>query len=457
LDTGSYWGLLGIVALVAANGFFVAGEFALVKVRKTRIDQLVDEGHRVARVAQGEIAHLDSYIAATQLGITLASLALGWIGEPALAAVIDPPLQLVTGGVSHELADGIALAVSFTLITLFHIVLGELVPKSIALQRTEGTALFVARPLYVFAHLFGPIVSLMNGIGNAVVRLLGLAAGGAHVSVHSVEELEMLVTQSREAGVLDPGEEVLLRRVFDFAGTTAQQVMTPRTEIVAAPRTVTAAALAELVRVERYTRIPVYEGDLDNIVGLIHVKDLVPRLLGPAHAAPFAVEEILRPVLRAPETAHIESLMAQMQARKAHMTVVIDEYGGTAGIVTLEDIIEEVFGPVRDEFDTRESDTLPEVQALPGGGASVDGLMRVGDFADRFGLDLRDRAYEPVGGLVFGRLGRAPALGDSVPLGAYRLQVEALDHLRIARLRVLPADPPPPADVPSERAKGDSP
>jgi putative hemolysin len=456
LDTASLWGLLGIVALVGANGFFVAGEFALVKVRKTRIDQLVEEGHRVARVTQRQIAHLDSYIAATQLGITLASLALGWIGEPALAAVIDPPLQLVTGSVSHELADGIAIAISFTLITLFHIVLGELVPKSIALQRTEGTALFIARPLYVFARVFGPIVALMNGIGNAVVRLLGLASGGAHVSVHSVEELEMLVSQSREAGVLDPSEEVLLRRVFDFADTTAQQVMTPRTEIVAAPRGVTAAALAELVRVERYTRIPVYEGDLDNIVGLIHVKDLVPRLLGPAHAAPFAVEEILRPVLRAPETAHIESLLAQMQARKAHMTVVIDEYGGTAGIVTLEDIIEEIFGDVRDEFDTRESDTQAEVEPLPGGGASVDGRMKVSDFAGRFGLDLRDSAYETVGGLVFGLLGRAPALGDSVPLGAYHLQVEALDHLRIARLRVLPAPPQAP-DPASDRRQGGSP
>jgi len=210
LDAGSLVGLLAVCALVAANGFFVAAEFGLVKVRQTRIDELAAEGINVAKVVQDQLRHLDSYIAATQLGITLASLALGWIGE---------------------LAHSAAMAISFSLITMFHIVLGELVPKSIALQRSEGTALFVARPLYLFARLFRPFILLMNEIGNLAVRALDLHPASEHVSVHTVKELEMLVTQSRKAGLLDNEEEVLLRRVFDFGEKTAQHVMVPRTEI----------------------------------------------------------------------------------------------------------------------------------------------------------------------------------------------------------------------------------
>jgi putative hemolysin len=222
LDAGSLVGVLAVCALVAANGFFVAAEFGLVKVRQRRIDELAVEGKSVAKVVQDELRHLDNYIAATQLGITLASIALGWIGEPSLAHLIEPLFVLVAGAAAEEIAHSTAIAISFFLITMFHIVLGELVPKSIALERSEGTALFVARPLYLFVCLFRPFIVLMNGFGNLVMRALDMQATGEHAWVHTVKELEMLVAQSHKAGLLDNEEEVLLRRVFDFSDKTAR-------------------------------------------------------------------------------------------------------------------------------------------------------------------------------------------------------------------------------------------
>jgi CBS domain containing-hemolysin-like protein len=436
LDTASLLGLLAVVALVAANGFFVAAEFALVKVRSTRIDQLVQEGKGAARLVRSEIDRLDSYIAATQLGITLASLALGWLGEPVLAHLIEPLFKNIAGEASAGLAHSVAIAISFILITSFHIVLGELVPKSIALQKAESTALFVARPLFIFARIFRPFILMMNGVANFVVRLLGMQAAGEHASVHSVEELEMLVTQSREAGVLDNKEEVLLRRVFDFGDKSVNQIMMPRTEIVGVPTDVSLEQLVELASEERYTRFPVYEKTLDNIVGVVHVKDLFPLLRKSDTNRPFEVSQIMRRVYKLPETVLVEDLLTQMQKQQIHMTVIIDEYGGTAGIVTLEDILEELVGEVQDEFDTREEGSRPEVEVLSDGSSSVDGLMVLDDFSARFGVQFDETDYETIAGYVFGELGRTPGVGDDVPLGSYRLIVEEMDNLRIARLRV---------------------
>ncbi len=436
MDAGSFVGVLAVFALVAANGFFVAAEFGLVKVRQTRIDELAAEGKSVARVVQDQLRHLDNYIAATQLGITLASLALGWIGEPSLAHLIEPLFAFAGGAAATELAHSAAIAISFFLITMFHIVLGELVPKSIALQRSEGTALFVARPLRLFARLFRPFILLMNGAGNLVVRALGLQAASEHGSVHTVKELEMLVMQSRKAGLLDNEEEVLLRRVFDFGEKTAQHVMVPRTEIVGVPRDITLEQLRQKVAEERYTRLPVYEGTLDNIIGIVHIKDVFTHLGKRGSGEPFTVQSLLRPVLSVPKTTSITKLMALMQSQKAHLTLVIDEYGETAGIVTLEDIMEEIVGEVQDEFDTPEEGVRSEVEIHADGSYSVDGLMSIDAFAEKFGGSFDSASYKTVAGYVFSELGRIPKVGDSISSGGYRLTVEAMDHLRIARLRV---------------------
>jgi putative hemolysin len=436
LDAGSFVGVLAVFALVAANGFFVAAEFGLVKVRQTRIDELAAEGKTVAKVVQEQLRHLDSYIAATQLGITLASLALGWIGEPSLANLIEPLFAFAGGAAATELAHSAAIAISFFLITMFHIVLGELVPKSIALQRSERTALFVARPLHLFARLFRPFILLMNGVGNLVVRALGLQAVSEHGSVHTVKELEMLVAQSRKAGILDNDEERLLRHVFDFGEKTAQHVMVPRTEIVGVPRDIQLAQLREKVAEEHYTRLPVYEGTLDNIIGMVHIKDVFTLLSMGNCDESFTIQNILRPVLSVPKTTSITKLMALMQSHKAHLTVVIDEYGETAGIVTLEDILEEIVGEVQDEFDTPEEGVRSEVEIHADGSYSVDGLMSIVTFAEQFGGSFDSARYKTIAGYVFHELGRIPKVGDSISSGEYRLAVEVMDHLRIARLRV---------------------
>jgi putative hemolysin len=440
LDVSSLLGIIAILVLVAANGFFVAGEFALVKIRATRVEQLIAEGNRTARVVQQEIQHLDTYIAATQLGITIASLALGWIGEPSLARPIEPLFTWLGGSAAETAAHSIAVAISFALITIFQIVLGELVPKSIALQRNEGTALFIASPLYLFARIFTPFIILMNGIGSSIIRLLGIEVGNEHASIHSVKELEMLVTQSREAGLLQQQEETLLRHVFNFSDKTAQQIMVPRSEIIGVPVTITREQLAQTFSKENYTRLPVYEESLDNIIGLAHIKDVFQgQDTNPDQV--FSLRTILRPVLYITEMTALDAVLAQMRSKRIHMAIVIDEYGTTAGIITLEDIIEEIVGEVQDEFDTSERGVRKEVETLPNGTLSIDGLMALSNFADQFGedqVDLSEIHANTLAGYLFEKLDRVPRLEDTVTFGTYTLRVEEMDGLRIARVRVEP-------------------
>jgi putative hemolysin len=429
-------GIVAVLALIAANGFFVAGEFSLVKIRSTRIDQLVAEGNSIARVIQTQIGHLDTYIAATQLGITLASLALGWIGEPSLAHLVEPLFAWIGGPTAEAFAHGLAIAISFALITAGHIILGELVPKSIALQRTERTVFVVAHPLALFARLFHPFIVLMNGLGNAVVRLLGMQTTSELASVHSVEELEMLVAQSRQGGVLDAQEEALLHQVFDFGDKTVQQVMVPRSQIVGVAVSSSLEHVQAVFAQEQYTRLPVYEASLENIVGIVHLKDVFTRSRTLTQAEPADLAPLLRPVLYVTERTSIEAVLTQMRSKRIHLAIVLDEYGATAGMVTLEDIVEEIVGEVQDEFDTRERGVRPEVEPLADGSWSVDGLMALSSFADQFGIRPERSSAHSVGGYVFERLDRLPQVGDTVVLAQYRLRVEALDQRRIARVRV---------------------
>ncbi|WP_165423183.1 hemolysin family protein [Ktedonosporobacter rubrisoli] len=437
MDVSALVGVLAVLALVAANGFFVAGEFALVKVRATRIEQLVEEGNKTAQIVLAQIRHLDTYIAATQLGITLASLALGWIGEPSLAHLIEPLFARIGGPAAEALTHSVAVTLSFIIITAGHIILGELVPKSIALQRTENAVFFVARPLLIFARLFHPFILLMNGIGNAVVKLFGLQATGEHGSVHSVEELELLVAQSRKGGELDAQEEEMLHHVFDFGEKTVQQVMRPRTEMTAVPLTISMEELRAIFAQEQYTRLPVYDGGPEQIVGMVHLKDFFTQQQTLNQTRPLTTVDILRPVIYVTETSSIENLLTQMRSSRIHLAIAIDEYGATAGMLTLEDIVEEIVGEVQDEFDTREQGIRSEVETFADGTFSVDGLMAIASFADQFGIKEPSSSAHTIAGYVFEHLDRLPLIGDSVMLEDYQLQVEELDHRRIARLHVL--------------------
>jgi CBS domain containing-hemolysin-like protein len=418
-------GLVAILALVFANGFFVAAEFALVTVRKTRIDQLIAEGSGTARVVRRALNDPDSYIAATQLGITMTSLGLGWIGEPALAAVIEPAFQYLGDRIAVATSHSIAFAIAFATITALHIVLGELAPKTVALQHPERTSLFVSRPTELFMRLFWPFIRLLNGMGRAVVRSFGLRPPSGHSLVHSEEELKMLVTASQEAGVIEEDEEQMLHRVFGFADLTAGQVMVPRTEMVAVPSDASIEALLEAVGHGAHDRFPVYRGDLDDIVGVLHLSDVVPVL---ARGGPVDVVALAREAFTVPETIPADTLLGEMRTKKAALAIVIDEYGGTAGLVTFAGLMERIVGGIGQEG------SEPSVTLLADGSALVDGLALVTDINAQFGLHIDEDVYNTLGGYVLGRLGRRARLGDRVDVERRTLRVEALDGLRVARV-----------------------
>ncbi len=417
--------LLGVLALVFANGFFVTAEFALVTVRKTRIDQLVAEGNRLARTVRRAVSDPDSYIAATQLGITMASIGLGWKGEPWIAAMIEPLLGFAA-------AHSIATAVAFAFITALHIVLGELAPKTIALQHAERASLLVAKPTELFMIVFWPFIALLNAMGRGVVGLLGLRAPSRHSLVHSEEELKMLVTASQEAGVLEEDEEQMLHRVFGFADLTAAQVMIPRTEMVAAPTTASIARIAAEIQRLPYPWLPVYRASLDDIAGVVPVTDLFRAVTSP-HAR-FDLTTYVRDVLTVPETMKADDLLNEMRRQRMHLAIVIDEYGSTAGMVTFEGLMERIVGEVVSEFNPAGA----RVRLLPDGAALVDGLVLIGDVNERFGLHIDEADYNTVGGYVLGRLGRRARVGDTVDVETRTFRVEALDGLRVARVLITP-------------------
>ena len=421
------WRLAALLALVFANGFFVAAEFSIVTVRKTRIDQLIAEGHRGARAVRRAVSEPDGYIAATQLGITMASLGLGWIGEPTLAELIQPAFMAFPVAIAEATAHTIAVALAFAIVTALHIVLGELAPKTIALEKAEATALIVVRPTELFMRVFWPFIRILNRTGRAVVNMLGLRSRGGHAMVHSEEELMMLVTASQEAGVLEEQEEQMLHRVFGFADLTAGQVMIPRTELVAvAAETPLHELVAQIAR-GRHSRLPVYRDDLDNVVGMLHVTDLL-RALAAGDAAVNA-GALAREVLTVPETLGADDLLGEMRRRRAREALVIDEYGGTAGLVTFESLMERIVGEIPGE-----SGAQTRVSRRKDGTADIDGLALVADVNTQFALNIDEATYTTVGGYVLGRLGRRAKVGDTIDLDGRKMRVESLDGMRVAKV-----------------------
>jgi putative hemolysin len=423
--------LLAVLVLVAANGFFVAAEFALVTVRRTRVEQLAMEGDRTARLLRGAIGHVDTYIAACQLGITMASLALGWIGEPALGALLDPVTTSLPDWMGPLASHGAAVALSFAIITALHVVIGELSPKGVALQYSERTAFFVAWPLHAFLVVFRPVIWLFNRAGWVVLKPFGIEPGGEHV-IHSPEELKLLVQESGEAGLFIAGEEEIIRRVLEFSQLAAHQVMIPRTEVVAIPAGASLEDVINTISHFGHTRYPVYADSLDNVVGVIHAKDVILAMHSDG-GRPFNLRRLMREPVTVPETIRLADVLREMRARGTQMAVAIDEYGGTAGLVMMEDILERIVGELRDEFD-RPQELL---RTLPDGSAVIDGLMLIRDFNERFDLDLEEDPYDTLGGYVFGALGRRPQPGDEIRVDGRTLRVEALDGLRVSRVRLI--------------------
>jgi magnesium and cobalt exporter, CNNM family len=427
-----------VAALVLANGFFVAAEFSLVSVRRTRVEELIAHGNTTARSVRQAIHDPDRFIAATQLGITIASLGLGWIGEPALAHLIEPLFGfLPQRWVSAASETAAASVIAFGLITFLHVVVGELMPKSIALQRPEDAALIVAGPVLFTERLFRPVIATLNGTGNFLLRSIGFEPAEGHQLVHSVEEIKLLVDDSQEGGVLQVDEREMLHSVLDFGDLLANQVMVPRTEMICVDADAPIEQIIETAAKHALTKFPVYENDLDHIIGILHTKDLVRVVHLEGRHSQTSLRSFLREALFVPGTIRASDLLVRFRARKQHIAIVMDEYGGTAGLVTLSDLLEEIVGQVADAFDRQG----PGIERLPDGSALINGLTLIEDVNDSFGLNLSDPDYETIAGYILGRMGRMAQLGDEVEAGNVRLRVDAMDGLRIARVRLTRKQP----------------
>ncbi len=435
MDLGLVGKLLAVFALVAANAFFVAAEFALVSARRTRIKELIAAGDRAAKSVARAQTNLDRSISGTQLGITLASLGLGWIGEPAVARTIGNLFAGLPSPWTAIATHGVATAIAFAFITLLHIVLGELAPKTAALLHPETVSRIVAAPLNAFNAMATPAIWFLNGAASLVLRLLGLDRSGVAERVHSPEEIRMLVAESHRGGAVDSDEEAMIHGVFELTRTVVREVMTPRTDIVAVRSEAGLDEVLDVAASSGFSRLPVYKDSLDDIEGVLLVKDLLGWLRS-KEPQPFRADNAAREPYFVPNTKPVDDLLAELRREKVHLAIVVDEFGGTDGIVTLEDLVEEIVGDIYDEHDI----AVKEIVVEPDGKVTVAGSVALSDLIDEFDLDIDEPGYDTVAGYVIGTLARIPDVGDKVPFGEAELEVLSVADRRITRLQLrLPA------------------
>jgi CBS domain containing-hemolysin-like protein len=425
-------GLLVVLALflVALNGLFVAAEFGLVKIRSTQVDGLVREGRRSSGLLKKATDKLDAYLSVCQLGITISSLGLGALGEPAIASLLEP--VLAAAGFSEALIHTIAFAVGFGIITFLHVVFGELAPKSVAIARAEGTSLFVAPFMRFFYFLFYPGVVVFNGVANAVVRLFGVPPASESEEEHSEEELRLIISRSTDQGVLNTGEQHMLEGVFELEDTPAREVMVPRPDVVSLPAGMPLRELFSVIASGEHTRYPVHEeGSPDRIVGAVHAKDVMRAVEdGGGLRAEVRAEEVMREVLTVPENRRVDDVLQDLKGHRLHMAIVIDEWGSFEGIITVEDIVEEIVGEIRDEFDEED----PAVRENQDGSYSMGGGTPIEEANKALNSSFDSGDFSTVGGLVFGHLGHAPKAGDEVRLNGHVLRVEEVVGSRVTRV-----------------------
>ena len=418
--------LLGALILVGLNAFFVAAEFALVRVRESRIVQLEQEGSARAGVVRETLRDLDSNLSVCQVGITVASLALGWVGEPAVSHLIEPVLASLNVA-SDRVVTIVSVAVGFGVITYAHLVFGEQAPKYFSIQKAERVSLWISRPLNLFRLLLRPVVWVVNASTNFILRPWGIRLG-EEMEAHSEEELRIMISSSTASGVLDPEEREYLNNVFDFGDRVAREIMVPRPDIEALPSDAPLAELAEKAAFGRYTRYPVYREDLDDILGAVHVKDLF-RAAG-EDPENFDIREVIRECLVVPETKRIEEILREFQTRKLQMAIVIDEWGSVEGLITIEDVLEEIVGEIQDEFDEGEA----AIERISDNLFAVDGRIPITEVNEHFDLDLPHEDFDTIGGYVLGSLGRPPEAGDSVEADGATLHVKSVDGQRVSML-----------------------
>ncbi|ATF14606.1 HlyC/CorC family transporter [Brevibacillus sp. HB1.2] len=422
---GSLFNLILVMILVLLNGFFVATEFAIVKVRESRIVQLAAEGNKRAVDVERVLHNLDAYLSACQLGITLASLGLGWLGEPAVAHLLHPVFRYFH--LNETVVSSISFIIAFSLITFLHIVLGELAPKTLAIQYSEKVVLAVAKPIQLFYKIMYPFIQMLNWAASRFLALFHISLE-PHQEAHTEEEIRILVNESHKSGLIDQTELMLVDNIFDFSETMAREIMVPRTDMVVLNLRDPFDENVKHVQNGRFTRYPVVDGDKDHVVGSLHIKDMLTGLL---EGESNDLQSFMRPILTVPETISISRLLTMLQKQRGQMAIIIDEYGGTAGLVTLEDIMEEIVGDIQDEFD----DERPEVERSDGM-LSLDGRMLLEEVGDYLDIELESSDVDTLAGWIYMQIDHPPRVGDRVKEGKYEFVVGEVDHYRITRVYV---------------------
>ena len=431
--------LLVVLVLVACNAFFAATEFSLVAVRPSRIRQLVESGDARARIVQALLAEISRVVSGVQVGVTLTSLSLGFLGEVTIANLLEDMLGGLAGPGELILIHGFSLVVAFISLTFLHVVLGELVPKTISLQRSERVALLVARPFSLFLRSFRPAISVLEGSARLINRAMGASSVAAHAPVHSPEELQILVQQAGEHGLFEPGEEKFIQRAIELGRVQVREIMVPRRDVHALPAEATLDEVLRILAVTQRSRLPVYEGTLDHPIGFVHVKDILWVLLDRqrreeegAPAPEFHLRGEVRPILIVPETKPAGELLSELRSKHTGVAMVVDEFGTILGLVTLEDLLEQIVGEIYDEFDVVERPLT-----LPDGAMVVDGSLKMRDMETQLSIELpEDPAYETLGGFVMARLGFIPKGGESFEEAGFRFTVMEVERRRVARVKI---------------------
>jgi len=418
-----------IILLLFSNAFFVISEFAFVSVKKSRIFQLAKEGNKSAQILKGFFAKPDKFIASIQLGVTISSIGMGWAGEDSLAKVFESLFNFIPGIGKLLVVHGLAAIISFAFVTVVLVVLGELVPKSLALHYAEKIALIIAKPIKVITFIFAPGVLLLNFLANTVLKILKVPVGYEDQLAHSIEEFNILINASYKEGVLNYIEKDILQNVFKMSDIMAKQAMTPRPDMVGIDSKITPEELKAIMDEHQYTRYPVYENDLDHIIGMVHIKDIYPSYYS---AEGFDLNKIIRKPMLVPETNTIDNLLLDLKKEKQYMAVVVDEFGGTSGLITIEDILEEIFGEVQDEFDFEE----PEIETIKEDEYIVNALTRIEQINELLNIEISEEDVETIGGVLIKQLGRIAEVNDIVEDYGFTFTVLSIDGPRILKIKI---------------------
>lgn len=422
--------LLMIVFLIALTAFFVASEFAIVKVRGTQIDRLVMEGNRNAIAAKRVVTNLDEYLSACQLGITITALGLGWLGEPTVEHLLKPIFEQMR--LNESLASFLSFAIAFFSITFLHVVVGELAPKTLAIQKAETITLLCARPLIFFYKIMYPFIWTLNGSARAIIKLFGLKPASEHEVSHSEEELRLILSESHKRGEINTSEYKYMNNIFEFDDRTAKEIMVPRTEIVALDINDAIVDHLEIMKKEKYTRYPVMQGDKDHIIGMVNIKEILTDCITNPHAIEKKLDDYVRPIIQVIESIPIHDLLVQMQRERLHMAILIDEYGGTAGLVTVEDILEEIVGEIQDEFDV---DEVPMIRKVNDHTIIVDGKVLIDEVNDLLGTDIDETDVDTIGGWILMKKFDIQQ-GEAYTYGDYEFKVVKIEgrHIQLVQI-----------------------